>query len=172
MRKLEVAEVFRLAIAIEEGAARVYQIALEHNKHPAIVKMARILVQQEQGHRAVFQGWLEQAESGAAPAGEGVINPKAAQILEKYFPDLKEKVDALLAAESAYTSALERVSDPVRFIELGIQIEETSVYVYSKLANFVVREGRGQIDRITDEERQHLKNLLSLKSKVLDLKRS
>jgi len=171
VRKLTLAEVFEIAIKIEVGAVQVYAVTAEKNPNPAIQKMAKILVSQEERHREVFNSWLQDEKKLISNEDKKLVHYSADEILKQLLPDLKQKVDSLLVKESAFLAKAEQVIDPIEFVNLGIVMEELTIQFYTKVMPFVEREKRGAVEKVLDEERAHLKIFLNLKQKLGALNR-
>ncbi len=151
------AEVFQLAIEIEENGRIFYEKARERIGDPAVEKEFADLARQEMNHR---QRFMELKAQLPDKAGEGKVwDPE--NETDQYLKMMAgmnvfrtgESLEGLLAGVNTTADAL----------KLGIQFEKDSIIFFLTMQKETAEgSGRDQISLLVQEEQEHLKRLLSL----------
>ncbi|MEH0021795.1 MAG: ferritin family protein [Desulfobacter sp.] len=157
------AEVFDMAIKIEENGAAFYRRAAELQKDPADKEFLEILAKMEDRHKAVFEEMkttLSQAEKG-----DTVFDPQ--EELAMYLNAMADAHGGEGDPDIADTFTGEETMAEIVGIAVGL--EKESILFYVGIKDMVPPKfGRDKIDRIIKEETQHVAQLKGFLRKAKD----
>jgi rubrerythrin len=150
-------EILKIAIKVEENGKKLYGILEEKAKDEEIKKIWRFLKEQEEEHRKVFQKMLENVGEYIVyefSPGEYEAYLKAIASMYVFAPQLIEE-----KTKTLFKSDLEAV-------EFGIYIEKDSILVYSAFKEYVMNSKQHILEKVINEERNHLVRLVNLKEAI------
>jgi rubrerythrin len=154
------AEVFKIAVQIEENGKRFYEEGRKIVKEPAINALFEELEGQEIEHKKKFETLLTQLPSDAS--SPVVWDPD--NDLERYIKMMAD-LHVFVSSESL-ESQLARVTDVVSALKLAIDFEKDSVLFFLSMEEAAEnKKGQELIRQLMREEQEHLKRL------TLELKR-
>lgn len=145
--KFNPVEILDIAIEVEKNGAALYQMLAAHTVDAAAKKAWQFLADAEIQHRELFTAMRE-------ASNEFVVEGSPNAEYDAYM--------AALAREYIFTSSTmaEAVKKPAlsqkEALGFALAIEKESVLVYTGLRRYVAREKQQEIDRIIDEERNHM----------------
>lgn len=91
------------------------------------------------------------------------------QIAESYPEEMQHYINALvddrLYHEVSGDEFAKNVKDPVQAIQYGIGFEKDAILLFMELARYVQESNKDVIEKLMDEERQHVVSLLKLRKK-------
>jgi rubrerythrin len=155
-------EVFEMAVRIEENGAAFYLRAADLNSDPETTKFLENLAAMEKGHKKVFSE-MRKTLVDKEKAGK-VFDPN--DELSLYLASLADSIggEGSPAAADALTG-----SEPLEeILNTAIGLEKDSILFYIGLKDMVPeKHGRGRIDDIIKQERQHVAQLKSVLSKMV-----
>lgn len=150
-----------MALAIEASGKAFYRAALPRVKDPSVKAVYEHLAVEEDRHAREFTqllASLTQSAPEAPPEG------------------FREYLDALLESrvfsdeEGARQKVLEAQSD-MEAVQLGMAMEKDTILFFAEVRDLVRREDRAVVERILQEERQHLRRLALLRQELMKLKK-
>jgi len=150
-------EILRIAIKVEENGKKLYE-ALEKKAASADIRDTwAYLKDQEELHRKTFKDMLDNVGDYIVyefSPGEYEAYVKAIAAGYVFTPELVEK-----KTKEGFKSDLEA-------IDFGIYIEKESILTYSALREYIITEKQPVLDKVIDEEKNHLVKLTILKDKI------
>jgi len=150
-------EIVRIAIQVEENGKQLYSSLSKNAKDQNIKAVWNYLGGQEELHKKVFQEILEKIGD---------------YLVYEYSPG---EYDAYLKAISAqYVFAPEHIAKKIYdgfpgdmdAIDFGISIEKNSILTYTALRKYIKADKQSALDRIIEEEKNHLVKLVVLKDSL------
>ncbi|HIE35867.1 MAG TPA: hypothetical protein EYP89_01350 [Candidatus Omnitrophica bacterium] len=126
-------------------------------KDEEVKKVWKFLKEQEEEHRKVFQEMLENVGEYIVyefSPGEYEAYLKAIASMYIFSPQLIEE-----KAKTLFNSDLEAV-------EFGIYIEKDSILVYSAFKEYMMTSKQHILEKVIDEEKNHLVRLVNLKEAI------
>ena len=150
-------EILRIAIKVEENGKKLYE-ALEKKAGNVIMRDAwAYLKDQEELHRKTFQAMLDNVGD---------------YIVYEFSPGEYDAYIKAIAAGYIFTQELivkkteEGFKSDLEAIDFGIYIEKESILTYSALRGYILTEKHPVLDKVIDEEKNHLVKLTILKDKI------
>jgi rubrerythrin len=147
------AEIFQVAMQLEEAGRVFYETLAKASEDQRICDLCQTLAGQETDHYETFSRLAEELVQRPASRRLTWDEMSFAQLLieERILsdPDVAEE-----AASSGNVAAL---------LETAIQLEKDSVLLYSELLNEVYEEDAEAIQAIVDEEKRHVHALVKAK---------
>lgn len=156
------AEVFRMAVQIEENGRRFYEEGQKIVDDPSIRALFEDLAAQEVEHKKKFETLMAQLPSGAS--SPAVWDPD--NDLDRY---IKMMADLhVFVSTASLDDQLSRVKDVVSALKLAIDFEKDSVLFFLSMEEAAEdRKGQDLIRQLVREEQAHLKRLsLELKKAI------
>lgn len=151
-------ELINLAIDIERRGIVFYDIMARSTENAAAREVFHGLVEMEREHIHVFEDMLDKDR------GDSVLTD-----VTEYSAYLKSLIDnAVFNEESVASEMATRVDSDATALELGISLEKDSILFYYEMRERLARPSRVTIDRIIDEEKEHLNQLAGLKRILTD----
>jgi len=147
-------EIVKIAINIEENGKKLYEALEGKAKDKKLKLMWKYLKDQEEIHRQIFQKMLDNI-------GEYIVH--------EFSPGEYEAYLRAIATEYIFTQEI--ISGKVRkgfcsdleAVEFGIFVEKESILTYSALREYMLTGKQAVLDKVIDEERKHLIDLIVLK---------
>jgi len=148
------AEVFRIAVEIEENGRRFYEEGQKIVENPAIQALFHELAVQEVEHKKRFQTLMDQLPADASSST--VWDPD--NDMDRYIKMMAD-LHIFVSSESL-DAQLNRVKDVVSALKLAIDFEKDSVLFFLSMEDAAEsRKGRDLIRQLVREEQEHLKRL-------------
>ena len=147
-------EIVKIAINIEENGKQLYGALEGKAKDRKLRIMCKYLKEQEEVHRKIFQEMLDNIEE---------------YIVHEFSPGEYEAYLEAIAAEYIFTQEIIKgklekgFRSDLEAVEFGIFVEKESILTYSALREYMLIDKKAVLDKIIDEERKHLIDLIVLK---------
>ncbi|MGD2206492.1 MAG: ferritin family protein [Anaerolineae bacterium] len=148
-------EVIEMAMRLEEDGETFYNTAAEKATTASIQSLFEDLAVQEQYHRRAFQ----QMGGGAV---EFALSPEQWEEFQAYTEALLQNT-FFAEPESALNRAAE-AQDERAALQAALGFEKETLLFYHELRNVVRGAGKQKVDKIIEEERQHIRRLSGLLS--------
>ena len=152
---LTIQEIIEIAIEIEKNGAAFYNALTKSAETNRLKELYDYLSKEEARHITRFQEILESVGGY--------------QISEAYYATQYMGYMKALADERVFTSDLsaaevaERAGSPREAIDIAIGFEKESVIFLHEMWNLVPESDRKAIEKLLDEERDHLRRLAAIK---------
>lgn len=148
------AEVFRIAVQIEENGRRFYEEGQKIVKEPAIRALFQELAIQEVEHKKRFETLMAQLPADAS--SPTVWDPD--NDMDRY---IKMMADLhVFVSNESLDAQLNRVKDVVSALKLAIDFEKDSVLFFLSMEDAAEsKKGQDLIRQLVREEQEHLKRL-------------
>jgi rubrerythrin len=150
-------EILKIAIKVEENGKKLYEALEKKTGNDNVRQVWAYLKDQEEIHRKTFSMMLDNIGDYIVyefSPGEYDAYIKAIAGGYIFIEELMEK-----KIKEGFNSDLEAV-------DFGIYIEKESILTYSALHQYVLPEKHPILDRVIDEEKNHLVKLTVLKDKI------
>lgn len=158
--KYNATEVFEIAEAIEENGVEFYRTAAK--MHPDQEALLNKFADMEEEHKATFAS-MRESISGAG--GSGVMNDPNDEA-SLYLESIAETHGGEGAPRM--TQSLTGSESVLDILELAVAAEKKSILFYVGMKDMVPESlGRKHIDRIINEEKQHVSVLLREKARLV-----
>ncbi len=146
-------ELVNIAIEIEKNGLAFYSTLAQKAATPASKQIFDYLAEQEERHRALFEGMQEGA--GKQPLDA---------LSEEYDAYLKALADGIIFTnvKGATLKAMQTQNED-EALEIGIKAEKDSILFYQEMRELVRQRNRETVGKIVAEERSHLLRLASLR---------
>lgn len=146
-------ELVNIAVEIEKNGLAFYSALAQRATTVASKQVFTYLAEQEEKHRALFEGMVE----GAGKQPLDVLS-------EDYDAYLKALVDSIIftGVKGAVAKAAQS-RDEAEALEIGIKAEKDSILFYQEMRELVRRRDRDTVAEIINEERSHLSRLTGLR---------
>jgi rubrerythrin len=150
-------EILRIAVQVEEAGEKLYAKLEYEAKDVAITKIWNYLREQEHLHRDAFQKMLDNVGD---------------YIVDNLNPGEYDKYIKAIASEYVFTpDAIEKkiqegFSNDFAAIKFAIGMEKESILVYEAIKEYVSLNRQEALDKIINEEKKHLADLIVLKASL------
>ena len=148
------AEIVRLGIQIEKNGRDFYNAVKQSSESEKAREMFAFLAGQEEKHIKVFESILSETEDYQPP--------------ETYSGEFGSYLE-VLAGEHVFTrkdsgsEAAKKVKNQAEAIDMAIGFEKDSILLFLEMKKMVPENGHKSIDRLIEQEQEHLKTLAGLK---------
>lgn len=147
-------ELINIAIGIERNGAAFYDALVNSAEDAKARDTYRYLADKEREHMETFQNML---------GSVGDYQPSETYT-EEYALYLKGLVDSAVFADDKIAREMaEKVTSTSEAIQIGLRAEKDSILFYLEMQNLVRSSDREVVNRIIEEERSHLRQLLALR---------
>lgn len=150
-------EVIEIGIQIEKNGRDFYNAVAKVSKSAQAVKIFEYLAGEEEKHIERFKyilGEVKKYEPAEAYPGE-------------YFAYLKALSDGhIFTKEKTGSKIAKTVKTDLHAVEMGIGFEKDSILFYHGIKRVVLEEEEKAIDKLIDEEQNHLVKLTELKAQL------
>ena len=147
-------EIVKIAINIEENGKKLYA-ALEGKARDRKLKiMCKYLKEQEEIHHQIFQEMLDNI-------GEYIVHEFSPGDYEAYLRAIA--IEYIFTQEIIRGKVKEGFKSDFEAVEFGIFVEKESILTYSALREYMLAGKQEVLDKVIDEERKHLVDLIVLK---------
>ncbi|MGQ9545733.1 MAG: ferritin-like domain-containing protein [Dehalococcoidia bacterium] len=150
-------ELLEMAMGIERNGMAFYQAVADKTRNRDVKGIYNYLTGEEQKHLNIFQGMSDSLKQVRRPE----------TYTEEYMLYFKSLVNNVVF--SNVTEARQKAGkalDEIEAIDTGIQAEKDSILFYTELQNLVREKDRNVVLSILGEEKNHLRQLSELKSKL------
>jgi len=151
------AEIVEMGIEIEKNGRDFYSGAARLSKGHDVKQAFEFLGKEEEKHIARFEAILSQVkkyEPSQAYPGE-------------YFAYIKTlSGEHVFAKKNKGADIAKTVKGDAEAVDLGIGFEKDSVLFYNEMKRFVLEGEQKVIDKLLEEEKEHLRKLTELKKKL------
>lgn len=147
-------ELVNVAVGIEQNGAAFYDSLAGSAKEANVKSTYKYLADQEREHLKTFQGML---------ASVGDYQPPET-LTDDYAHYVKALIDtSVFTSDQTAREVMKRASSNREAVEIGIGAEKDSIMFYSEMRDLIRPQDREVVERIINEERSHLVELLRLK---------
>jgi rubrerythrin len=147
-------EVLRIAIKVEESGKEFYEALEEKAQDEKLKRMWRYLKGEEDAHTRVFLQLLQNV-------GTYLIHDFASDEHEAYLKSVSSGY--VFTQELIKSKTRDGFRDQYEALDFGIYIEKESILVYSALRQYVAEHKQHVLDKVIEEEKNHLVQLTLLK---------
>jgi rubrerythrin len=143
-------EIVEIAIRLEENGEAFYNAAAEKATTPGVIALFEELALQEQYHRRAFE-----------QMGRGVVE---INLTPEQWEEFQDYTDALLRQsffadpENALNVAT-KAEDERAALQSALDFEKEAMLFFHELRDVVKGTGKQVVERIIDEEKQHVQRL-------------
>jgi rubrerythrin len=149
-------ELVNLAIEIEKNGLAFYSTLAQQATRPASKQIFTYLAEQEERHRAIFEGMQQGA--GKQPLDA---------LSEEYDAYLRALVDSTIFTDlKAATLKATQARSEAEALEIGIKAEKDSILFYQEMRGLVRQRDRTTVGQMVAEERSHLLQLTALRKEL------
>ncbi|MBL7132005.1 MAG: ferritin family protein [Candidatus Omnitrophica bacterium] len=149
--------ILKIAIDVEGSGKKLYEVLEAKVRDKKVKAMWKYLKEQEEIHRQIFQKMLNNI-------GDYIVYAPS--------PDEYNAYLKVVASEYIFTQELiekktrEGFSSDSQAVDFGIYIEKESILTYSALRKYVLPAKQSVLDKVIDEEKKHLVDLVVLKDQM------
>ena len=156
--KFSIQEIIEIAIEIEKNGAEFYGALAKLAETDRLKELYNYLRKQEEGHIARFQEIL-----GAA----GGYQISEAYYATQYMGYMKALADErVFRSDISPAEVADGAGTPGAAINIAIGFEKESVLFLHEMWELVPESGREPIQKLLDEERNHLRQLSEIKAQM------
>ncbi len=150
-------ELLEVAVGIERNGMAFYQALADKTGNRDVKDIYDHLAGEEKKHLDTFQGMSDSLRQAKPPE----------TYTEEYMLYLNSLVDSTVFSDVAEAQQKAgRVFDKIEAIDTGIQAEKDSILFYAELQNLVRERDCKVVLNILDEEKQHLRQLSQLRTRL------
>ena len=156
---LKVSEVVEAAISIEENGRTFYRSFGDSTKEEEVKGVFYFLADEENRHIVAFKNIsrdLEKYTPEETYSGEH----------SKYISDLADK--NVFSGKNTGKDLAKKISTPFEAIDLALRFEKDSILFFDEMRRFVSPKDHEIIDKLIEEERQHIVKLKRLEKTLKD----
>lgn len=146
--------VIDMAIRVEIDGRNMYLAASEAVSDMGLKGTFRFLAGQEETHKERFEELKKDADDDQSPDWR-IIEP---------FPG--EIVESSLFGEDSALSRVSSAANAGELIDIATRFEEDTVSFYSRILDSALANARAAVQRILDEEKNHVRILKEAKSRM------
>lgn len=157
-KKYAGSEVLQMAVEIERKGKSYYDSVIKAVKDEKTRDVFQFLSDEEVRHEKVFKEMLEEVK----PKPEGSPYDETEMIL--YFRSLIDR--KIFPSPEEGESMKKELGDPAVAIRIALSLEKDSVLFYNELLQITAEKDRQAVERIIDEERDHIRRILQLKTEL------
>lgn len=150
-------ELIDMAVEIEHEGADFYETCARNSSEESVRKVFNSLVGQEHEHARVFESMKEGLEDYTLPESYPGEN-------RSYLRGFVQ--DKVFSSAGEATEKAEKTEDPLQAVDMALGFEKSSILFYSGMKQLVRASEHDAIDRIINEEHNHIRRLLNLKKNL------
>ena len=151
-------EVLQMAVELERKGKTFYETIAEGIRDEKARNVFQFLADEEVRHEEVFNSILAETET------KDENSPYDNREVVLYFRSLVDK--QIFPAEEYSKLLKDAVNDPGVAIRIAISLEKDSVLFYNELSPLVNKKDRRIVEKIIEEERNHINRILQLKDEL------
>ncbi len=150
-------EILRIAVNVEKNGKNLYETLESKAKSESLKATWKYMKEQEEVHGQTFQTMLDNVKD---------------YIVYEFSPGEYAAYLRAIASEYIFTQELiekktkEGFSSDLEAVDFGIYIEKESILTYSALRKYVLTAKQSIIEKVIDEEKKHLADLVMLKESL------
>jgi len=151
-----VGEVVQLGIQIEKNGRDFYSTVAMSSKEDKAKQIFQYLADEEKKHIRLFENILSDIEEYES---SGLYT-------EEYFAYLRAlSEEYVFTKEKKGQEIAQKVKDDREAIEIGIDAEKDSILFYNEMKKLVIKDRHGALNKLIEQEQEHLRKLSELKGK-------
>ena len=150
-------DILRIAVKVEENGENLYEALEKKTKDEKLKSVWRHLKEQEAIHRKTFQEMLENI-------GNYIIHEFSPGEYDAYLKAIVSEYTFI--QELTEKKLKENFASDIEAIDFGIYIEKESILAYSALGKYVLEAKKPVLDKVIEEEKNHLVQLVLLKDQL------
>ncbi len=155
---LNASEVLGFAVYIEQNGYEFYTEGAKKFNNEKLVKLFHYMAEEEQNHERTFKTLKQEIGSFTPPESyPGEYEQYMKDYLKGFAPKSSDNMKKLVADTKNETEAL----------DLALGFEKESVVFYSTLKNFVNEATKKTLDKIIEEEVNHILKINNFKNNEL-----
>jgi len=150
-------EILKIAVNVEKNGRKLYEILEGRAKDEKTKNIWKYLKEQEETHIQTFEGMLDNIGS---------------YIVYEFNPGEYEAYLRAIASEYIFTLELidKKIKEPAlsdtEAVDFAVRIEKDSILTYSALREYILTEKQAVLDKVIEEEKKHLADLILLKTQM------
>ncbi len=150
-------EIVNIAINIEENGKKLYEILETKAKDQKLKATCKYLKEQEEIHLKFFQEML-------GNIGDYIIHEFSPGEYQAYLRAIA--TEYIFTQEIVRNKLKEGFKSDFEAVEFGIFVEKESILTYSALREYMLTGKVGVLDKVIDQERKHLTDLITMKDSL------
>lgn len=156
--RFSVQQVVEIAIEIEKNGVTFYRSLAESADTARLRELFVYLAEEEKRHVARFQEILEST---------GGYRISEAYYATQYMGYMKALADErVFRSDISVAEAADRARSPREAIDIAIGFEKDSILFLHEMCGLVPESDRGTIQKLLDEERDHVRRLSAIKAQI------
>jgi len=150
-------EILKIAVEVERNGKDLYALLELKSQDSQARQIWAYLKQQEEVHQRTFQEMLSHQKN---------------YLIVEFSPGEHESYLRAIASEYVFTQDLIKkhikaeFSSDIEAVNFGISVEKISILTYSALREYIKKDRLAVLDKIIDEEKNHLAKLKGLKRTI------
>jgi len=150
-------EILKIAVNVEKNGRKLYEILEGRAKDEKTKNIWKYLKEQEETHIQTFEGMLDNIGS---------------YIVYEFNPGEYEAYLRAIASEYIFTLEFidKKIKEPAlsdtEAVDFAVRIEKDSILTYSALREYILTEKQAVLDKVIEEEKKHLADLILLKTQM------
>lgn len=151
-------EIIEIAIEIEKNGREFYQIMADSSSTVPLRDLFNYLSAEEDKHRQKFEEILKSA---------GGYQISDIYYATEYMGYMKAIADErVFAKDISYVDIVKELKSPKQAIEIAIAFEKDSIIFLHELQDMVVGVDKKIVQKLLNEERDHIRKLSQIKSQI------
>ena len=147
-------ELINIAMGIEKNGAVFYDSLAESTGDAAIRQTYQYLADKEREHLEIFRNML----------GDAGDHQPSETLTEEYDAYLKALVNSLIFTDDNVAREMaQKVDSDAEAIQIALGAEKDSILIYSELQHLVRKADCETVNRIIEEEKSHMRQLMDIK---------
>ena len=147
-------EVLQMAVEIEKKGKAFYDGVVRSVKDPKTQDIFQYLSDEEVKHEKLFKSMLGELEAKSD-------SPYDDTETTLYFRSLIDR--KIFPGQDEGQEMKKEMGDPAFAIRIALSFEKDAILFFHELLNFTRPEGRAAVERVIEEEREHIRRILQLK---------
>ena len=151
-------EILKMAIEIEKNGKAFYDEVIQAVKDEKAKIVFQFLSDEEVKHEQTFRTMLQEIESEPAKTPFDDIE------ITRYFQSLIGQKVFPSAHEGKYMKS--EIGDPLVATRIALSLEKDSILFYHEMIPVTQQKDHAVIERIIEEEREHIRKIIQLRSEM------
>ena len=151
-------EVLQMAVEIEKKGKAFYDGVVRNVKDPQAKAIFQYLSDEEVQHEELFRTMLADVES------ETDKSPYDDTEVVLYFRSLIDK--KIFPSEEEGESFSKEMGNPAVAIRIALSLEKDAVLFFNEMLQITQETDRKAVEQVIEEEREHIRRILQLKSEL------
>jgi rubrerythrin len=152
-------EVIRIAVKTEETGYKFYKLAYSNTKSDRLKNIFNYLAEQELKHKEIFlsfKGLIKELPQGV---------PVDWDELDLYIKALTDS--SFFLGEDKNINLASKATDDKEAIDFAIGFEKDTMLYFYQIRDLLKNPEKPIIDKVINEEKEHIKKLLEIKKSIL-----